>query len=84
MDVASGCGCKEVYRFHILLIPTPLVSARFNVYIYISLILTLHSLASESLSQVLFLDFGWSGDVLHHLLSLFDFFRGCWSGFFGD
>ena len=30
MGVASGCGCKEVYRFpHNLLIPTPLVSALF-------------------------------------------------------
>ena len=28
MGVASGCGCKEVYRFP-LLIPTPLVSALF-------------------------------------------------------
>ena len=26
MGVASGCGCKEVYR---LLIPTPLVSVPF-------------------------------------------------------
>ena len=26
MGVATGCGCKEVYRFLILLIPTPLVS----------------------------------------------------------
>ena len=26
MGVASGCGCKEVYRF---LIPTPLVSVLF-------------------------------------------------------
>ena len=24
-----GCGCKEVYRFSILLIPTPLVSVLF-------------------------------------------------------
>ena len=24
-----GCGCKEVYRFLILLIPTPLVSVLF-------------------------------------------------------
>ena len=30
MGVASGCGCKEVYRFFILLIPTPLVSALFS------------------------------------------------------
>ena len=29
MGVASGCGCKEVYRFLILLIPTPLVSVLF-------------------------------------------------------
>ena len=30
MGVASGCGCKELYRFHhIYLIPTPLVSALF-------------------------------------------------------
>ena len=27
--MSSGCGCKEVYRFLILLIPTPLVSALF-------------------------------------------------------
>ena len=27
--VATGCGCKEVYRFLILLIPTPLVSVLF-------------------------------------------------------
>ena len=27
--MSSGCGCKEVYRFPILLIPTPLVSAPF-------------------------------------------------------
>ena len=30
MGVATGCGCKEVYRFFlILLIPTPLVSVLF-------------------------------------------------------
>ena len=30
MAVASGCGCKEVYRFpYILLIPTHLVSVHF-------------------------------------------------------
>ena len=30
MSVASGCGCKEVYRFcHVILIPTPLVSVLF-------------------------------------------------------
>ena len=29
MGVASGCGCKEVYRFLILLIPTPLVFVLF-------------------------------------------------------
>ena len=28
MGVATGCGCKEVYSFH-LLIPTPLVSVLF-------------------------------------------------------
>ena len=28
--MSSGCGCKEVYRFPILLIPTPLVSALFG------------------------------------------------------
>ena len=28
MDVATGCGCKEIY-FLILLIPTPLVSVLF-------------------------------------------------------
>ena len=27
MGVATGCGCKEVYSFLILLIPTPLVYA---------------------------------------------------------
>ena len=27
--MSSGCGCKEVYSFLILLIPTPLVSAPF-------------------------------------------------------
>ena len=29
MGVASGCGCKEVYRFPHILIHTPLVSALF-------------------------------------------------------
>ena len=29
MGVATGCGCMEVYRFLILLIPTPLVSVLF-------------------------------------------------------
>ena len=29
MGVASGCGCKEVHRFLILLIPTPLVFVLF-------------------------------------------------------
>ena len=29
MDVATGCGFKEVYRFPLLLIPTPLVSVLF-------------------------------------------------------
>ena len=29
MGVATGCGCKEVYDFLILLIPTPLVSVLF-------------------------------------------------------
>ena len=29
MGVATGCGCKEVYSFLILLIPTPLVSVLF-------------------------------------------------------
>ena len=29
MGVASGCVCKEVYRFLVLLIPTPLVSVLF-------------------------------------------------------
>ena len=29
MGVASGCGCKEVIDFLILLIPTPLVSVIF-------------------------------------------------------
>ena len=30
MGVATGCGCKEVYRFpHTILIPTPLVSVLF-------------------------------------------------------
>ena len=32
MGVATGCGCKEVYRFphiYILLIPTPHVSVLF-------------------------------------------------------
>ena len=29
MGVATGCGCKEVYRFPISLIPTPLVSVLF-------------------------------------------------------
>ena len=30
MGVASGCGCKEVYRFsYYVLIPTPLVSVLF-------------------------------------------------------
>ena len=27
--MSSGCGCKEVYRSPLLLIPTPLVSALF-------------------------------------------------------
>ena len=29
MGVATGCGCKEVRDFLILLIPTPLVSVLF-------------------------------------------------------
>ena len=29
MGVATGCGCKEVRDFTILLIPTPLVSVLF-------------------------------------------------------
>ena len=29
MGVTSGCGCKEVYRFRHIAIPTPLVSALF-------------------------------------------------------
>ena len=29
MGVATGCGCKEVYRLLILLIPTPLVYVLF-------------------------------------------------------
>ena len=29
MGVTTGCGCNEVYRFPILLIPTPLVSVLF-------------------------------------------------------
>ena len=30
MDVDTGCGCKEVYRFpHTILIPTPLVTVLF-------------------------------------------------------
>ena len=29
MGVATGCGFKEIYRFPILLIPTPLVSVLF-------------------------------------------------------
>ena len=29
MGVATGCGCKEVIDFLILLIPTPLVSVLF-------------------------------------------------------
>ena len=29
MGVATGCGCKEVINFLILLIPTPLVSVLF-------------------------------------------------------
>ena len=28
-DTPAGCGCKEVYRFPLLLIPTPLVSVLF-------------------------------------------------------
>ena len=36
MGVASGCGCKEVYRFLIQLIPTPLVSVLFCSSIIIS------------------------------------------------
>ena len=30
VGVASGCGCKEVLDFVILLIPTPLVSVLFR------------------------------------------------------
>ena len=30
MGVATGCGCKEVIDFIILLIPTPLVSVLFT------------------------------------------------------
>ena len=29
MGVATGCGCKEVYRFLHINIPTPLVSVLF-------------------------------------------------------
>ena len=29
MGVASGCGCKEVYRFPHIIYPTPLVSVLF-------------------------------------------------------
>ena len=29
MGVASGCGCKEVYRFPHITYPTPLVSVLF-------------------------------------------------------
>ena len=29
MSVASGCGCKDVYRYPHLLIPTSLVSVLF-------------------------------------------------------
>ena len=29
MGMATGCGCKEVYRFPHTLIPTPLVSVLF-------------------------------------------------------
>ena len=29
VGVASRCGCKEIYRFLILRIPTPLVSVHF-------------------------------------------------------
>ena len=29
MGVATGCGCKEVIDFLILLIPTPIVSVLF-------------------------------------------------------
>ena len=29
MGVTTGCGCKEVIDFFILLIPTPLVSVLF-------------------------------------------------------
>ena len=29
MGVATGCGCKEVYGFPHILIPTPLVSVLF-------------------------------------------------------
>ena len=28
--MATGCGCKEVYRFLILIIPTPIVSVLFT------------------------------------------------------
>ena len=36
MGVASGCGCKEVYRFLILLIPTSFASVQFCSSIPIS------------------------------------------------
>ena len=29
MGLATGCGCKEVYRYPHILIPTPFVSVHF-------------------------------------------------------
>ena len=37
MGVATGCGCKEVYRFPHILIPTPLVSVLFAAASFILL-----------------------------------------------
>ena len=35
MGVATGCGCKEVYRFPHTLIPTPLVSVLHPYFLFI-------------------------------------------------
>ena len=47
MGVATGCGCKEVYRFpHTILIPTPLVSVLFcsSIPTFCSFFYVFHSL----------------------------------------
>ena len=48
MGVATGCGCKEVYRFPHTLIPTPLISGFFcsNIPTFCSFLKTFFVLVS--------------------------------------